>query len=67
MFTWYQYTFILCVIELIKREITMTQNKVYSVFLYTLGYYLQDEFSTREAAQAAGEKCGFSFIIEEEA
>lgn len=39
---------------------------MYSVFLYNLGYYLPEDYNTREEAIAAGRKCGFEFVVEEE-
>lgn len=39
---------------------------MYSVFLYNLGYYLQDDYNTLEEAKAAGDACGFQYIIEKE-
>lgn len=38
----------------------------YAVYLYNLGYYLQEDYNTKEEAQAAGIASGFQFIIEEE-
>ena len=37
----------------------------YQVFLYNLGFYLQDEYDTYEAACKAAYASGFQFIIEE--
>ena len=38
---------------------------MYEVFLFELGYYLQDMYETRDEAYAAGEACGFQFVVEE--
>jgi hypothetical protein len=38
---------------------------MFQVYLYNFGYYLQEDYPTREAAEAAGIASGFQFIIEE--
>lgn len=38
---------------------------MYQVYLYNLGYYLQDDYLTLEDAEAAGIASGFQFTIEE--
>lgn len=37
---------------------------MYSVFLYNLGYYLQEDYPTYEMADTAGRACGFQYVIE---
>ena len=38
---------------------------MYQVYLYNLGYYLQEDYLTLEEAEAAGIASGFQFTIEE--
>jgi len=38
---------------------------MFAVFLYNLGYYLQDEYPSREEAMSAGRACGFEFVVED--
>jgi len=36
---------------------------MYEVFLHNLGYYLQEDYQTRDEAYAAGNACGFEFTV----
>jgi len=39
---------------------------MYEVFLYNFGYYLQEMYETRDEAYAAGNACGFQFVVEKD-